>query len=406
MRLLIICQYYYPEQFLINEIAPELVKHGHDVTVLTGLPNYPEGVVLQDYRHKLRRHEVINGVEIIRCFELGRGIGNIRLLLNYISFVMFGKKTARVLAKDKTVSKFDIVVSYQLSPITMMSPAVEYKRLTGVPLFLYCLDIWPESAKAHVRNANGRLYQLICDYSSKMYKQCDRIAVTSMSFVDYLHDTDGVDKDKLCYIPQHADDNFISMNLSAPDNGVADFMYAGNLGTGQVLDVIILAAEVLMKRGHGDFLIHIVGDGSQRENLQALANEHGVKNKVIFYGQQKRADMPMFYRKADALLITLRGNNAVGNTMPGKLQTYMTTGKPIFGAINGAAKQIIEDADCGACVYAEDVEGLAMLMSDYIDHSNKYVTCGEHAKEYFMRHFTLSVFMEKFEKELTECTNK
>ena len=175
-------------------------------------------------------------------------------------------------------------------------------------------------------------------------------------------------------------------------------MFAGNIGKGQKIETIVKATELLKNRK--DFIIHIVGDGSMRANIESMVLALGLADKFIFHGNQKREDMPRFYTMADALLITLRGNNAVGDTMPGKLQTYMTTGKPIFGAINGAANQIIKESQCGACAKAEDYNGLATIMADFIDNPTTYAACGENARKYFRENFTLKYFMDNLEKEL------
>ena len=181
-------------------------------------------------------------------------------------------------------------------------------------------------------------------------------------------------------------------------------MFAGNLGKGQRLDVIIKAAKILGNRK--DYMIHLVGDGRMRGELENMVKEYDLQDNVIFYGNQKREDMPWSYKMADALLITLRGNNEVGDTMPGKLQMYMTTGKPIFGAINGAANEVIKEARCGSCVKAGDYDGLAKLMKLYIEHSSDFEQCGPNAREYFKRHFTLDIFMDCIEKELERLKAK
>ena len=393
MKILIVCQYYYPEQFLINQIAPELVKRGHQVTVLTGLPNYPSGIVPDEYRNGKKRHEYIDGVEIVRCEEHGRKGGPLHLLLNYLSYRRNGIKIAKSMP-----SGYDVVLCYQLSPITMLEPAIAYKKKYGTPILNYCLDLWPESAQAYLPKRNP-LYKLISNYCRNLYASCDRIAVTSQPFIDYIHNVNNISIDNLCYIPQHADDKMLDLDMTSKDNGIADFMFAGNLGKGQKIETIVKAAAIIKDRK--DFLIHLVGDGTMRAELEELARNMDVYDKFIFYGNQKRDDMPKFYSMADALLITLRGNNAVGDTMPGKLQMYMTTGKPIFGAINGAAKQVIEESKCGACVKAEDAEGLARIMSSFIDSPKVYSECGDNARNYFRKHFTFEVYMNRLEKELS-----
>lgn len=399
MRILIISQYYYPEQFQINEIAPELVKRGHDVTVLCGVPNYPKGKVFAGYETKesreIKEKEYLKntGVHVVHCNQYARGHNPATLILNYISFVQNSKKMVRKLPVD-----FDVILGYQLSPVTSMYAALNYKKMTHAPLVFYTLDLWPVSALSQLHTVNNPLYKIVAKISRKLYQGADKILVTSRPFIDYLHKINNVPFESMAYLPQHANAEMLEMNLESKDNGIADFMFAGNLGAGQRIDVIVKAVQILGKRN--DYKVHLVGDGSKRKDLEAMVIANGLQDHIIFYGNQKRSDMPYFYKMADALLITLRGNNEVGDTMPGKLQMYMTTGKPIFGAINGAAKQVIEEAQCGACVYAGDAEGLAIIMKDYIEHPEIYVNCGDNARKYFREHFTLEHFMNGLEKEL------
>lgn len=391
MKILIVCQYYYPEQFQINEIAPELVRRGHQVTVLTGLPNYPQGEIYPGYENGKKRKEIIDEVKVVRVEEHPRKQGAKNLFLNYMSFAKNGSKAIKGFSSD-----YDIVFCYQLSPVTMVKPAIDYAMKYKKPLLLYCLDIWPESAKDHMNIPV--VYKMISRISKQMYRKCNHICVTSRPFIDYFKEVIGYDAGKMSYIPQHADEGMLSQDLDSEENGIADFLYAGNMGKGQTLEVIIRAAAEL--KGRDDFLVHMVGDGSKRTELEALSRELGVNEKIIFYGNQSRDAMPEFYKKADALLITLRGNNVVGNTMPGKLQMYMTTGKPIIGAINGAANEVIKEASCGKCVAAGDYKGLAAVMSDYIDNKDKYVDCGTNARKYFLSNFTLKKYCDDLEKQL------
>ena len=383
---------------MINQIAPELVIRGHAVSVLTGLPNYPEGVILKEYRHGRRRNETIEGVNVIRCFETGRGKSKVKLLFGYLSYAF----SASIRAK-RLNDMFDVILVYQTSPVLMAYPATVLKKKRKIPILLYCLDIWPESAQAHVRNDRGILYKFIAKISGSIYRQCDRIAVTSKPFISYMKRVNGIAEGKMSYLPQHGDGCFLNMNLDSIDNSVADFMFAGNLGHGQTLEVIIQAAAILKERQ--DFLIHLVGEGSRQKALESLARELGVADKVVFHGRFPTSDMAKMYRMADALLITLRGNNEVGNTMPGKLQAYMTVGKPIFGAINGAANEVITESGCGACVASGDSKGLATLMLEYIEHPERFIDCGKKAKDYFTKHFTLSIFLNGLENELLNTIN-
>lgn len=396
MKILIITQYYYPEQFQINEIAPELVRHGHEVTVVCGLPNYPKGEIFKGYENRFE--EVIDGVKVIRCKNVPRGHNPIQLIRNYYSFVQESKKVVRTLPGN-----FDVVLGYQLSPITSMLAALEYKKLHRTPVVFYTLDIWPVSAEAMLHGKKNPVYWWLKRLSKRIYQEADRILVTSRPFLDYLHRELGVSKHRMAYLPQHAGTEMLEMDLKAKDNGVADFMFAGNLGKGQRVDVIIKAAAILGARK--DYRIHLVGDGRMRQELEQMVKDNGLEENVVFYGNQKREAMPSFYKKADVLLITLRGNNEVGNTMPGKLQMYMTTGKPILGAINGAAAEVIEQAQCGGCVKAGDYEGLAKLMAFYMSHPKEFDVCGENARKYFKAHFTFEKYMNGLEEELRKLKN-
>ncbi len=399
MKILVVSQYYYPEQFQINDIASELVRRGHKVVVLCGLPNYPQGKIYSGYGDKSRYEEVIQGVKIIRCWQIPRGNNPLMLLLNYWSFVRSAQKKIRELDAD-----FDIVVGYQLSPITSMLPAVKYRELYGTPLLMYCLDLWPVSGQSHLPVKNGLVYNWLCKTSRKIYNAFDRILVTSKPFIKYLNEINDVPVKRMGYLPQHADTMMLKMDLAAEDNGVVDFMYAGNMGTGQTLEVIVKAAKILGARD--DYKIHFVGNGSRREELKKMVIAYGLQKNFVFHGNQRRSDMPEFYKKADVLLITLRGNNAVGDTMPGKLQMYMTVGKPILGAINGAANEVIADAACGRCVGSGDYEGLARLMASYMAHPDEYATCGKNARDYFIRNFTLDKFMDGLEAEFHKLVKR
>lgn len=405
MKILIISQYYYPEQFQINEIAPELVRRGHKVTVLCGIPNYPRGVVFEGYKtpediaSKEKDYFEKTGVRVVHVKQVPRGSNPIALVRNYLSFAKNSRKVVRHLDRD-----YDVVLGYQLSPITSMYAALEYKKLTGAPVVYYTLDLWPVSAEAMLKSKKNPVYGWVKRLSEKIYHAADRVLVTSRPFMDYLHREVHYPMERMHYLPQHASMGMIAEDLTAEENGVADFMFAGNLGKGQRIDVIVKAAKRLGRRS--DYKIHLVGDGRMRKDLERMAQEFGLENNIVFHGNQKREDMPRFYKMADVLLITLRGNNEVGDTIPGKLQMYMTTGKPILGAINGGAQEVIGEAGCGRCVAAGDDEGLAQLMLHYMAHPHDYDQCGENARTYFMNHFTLDTYMDGLEKELESMARK
>mgnify|MGYP004509439689 CR=1 FL=1 len=386
MKILIVSQYYFPEQFLINDITEELVKNGQSVTVITGLPNYPSGVI--DKRYKKIRCEIINGVNVQRCFVFPRGKNIFSLLLNYLSFVVF---TSIKIFNLK--NKYDIVLSYQLTPIFQLLPAILYSKISKNKLVCYCLDLAPKSGSAIIRkNILGKLlfsaYKLL---SKKLYKSCDFICVTSESFIDYLHSNHEISLQSMGYLPQHAPSIFYNIDLEKKPNNIVDLLFAGNIGKGASLETIIYAAEIVCKH-NSNFLIHFVGDGSNKEYLVELVRKLNLQDYIKFYNSVTLSEMIKYYRAADALLVTLRKGQI---TVPGKLQAYMATGKPIIGAMDGSGKKLIEKARCGKCVCAEDIKGLALIIEGYIKKPESFKGFGENGKKYFENNFTLQLFCER-----------
>lgn len=373
------------------------MKKGHDVTILTGIPNYPQGKIYKGYRFG-KRCETIDGVKVIRCFQFGRGRGKVGLMLNFISFAIFGSIKSLCISRQ-----FDCVFCYQLSPITMALPAIVYKRRTHTQIFLYCLDIFPESILSHI-SKDGVLYRMVSVISRKIYNYCDCIAVTSKPFMEYLMKENLVVEKKIVYIPQHADADMLLYDFASEEDGIADFLFAGNVGYAQNMETVVAAVDFLKLRK--DFKVHIVGDGSRLSYLKDLISQKHLESFFVFYGKHSKEKMPAFYQKADALLLTLRGDNQVGNTMPGKLQTYMTVGKPIIGAINGAAKEVIKESGAGICVDSGDASGLAKCMQMYICNPKAFENCGKNARNYYINHFTLDIYLENIIKELKQISKK
>lgn len=396
MNILVVCQYYLPEEFRINDICEQLVKNGHRVTVLTGLPNYPTGIIPIEYRNGKKRRETINGVDVIRCFEVPRKNNFIGLALNYVSYAI--SASFKVLTLNKN---YDIVFSYQLSPVFMSIPAILYKKVRNRPLFLYCCDLWPESLKSIISNEGSLIYIIVKNISSFLYDKCDHIAVTSKPFTEYILSLNkNISIEQISYLPQHAEDMYLKMDLSAQENENVNFMFLGNVGKAQDLDCIINAAELI--KDVPNFKVHIVGDGSYLSECKRIISEKELEEKFLFYGRHPVEKMPEFYKIADACLLTLKYENYTGMTVPSKLQGYMAAGKPILGAINGAAQEIIKESECGLCVNASDAQGLSQIMLEFINNKSKYARCGQNGKKYFEENFTKDIFVSKLEKLFNE----
>lgn len=392
MKILVICQYYFPEPFRISDICEELVKKGHNVTVVTGLPNYPEGKVLNEYRNRKKRTETINGVKVIRCFEIGRGKNKVTLFINYISYA--------VSASLKTLflnEKYDAILVNQLSPVMMGLPAIVYKKKYKKKILLYCLDLWPASLAAGGINESSFIYKIFLALSRWIYRSMDYIAVSSAMFKDYLGNSLGINKETIFHLPQYAEALFLD-KLEARQNSNFNFVFAGNIGDMQSVDTIIKAANELTE--HQNITFHIVGDGSKLEECKALSNELNLQN-VIFYGRKPVSEMPYYYGLADAMLITLKDDKTISTTLPGKLQSYMAASKPIIGAINGEAKQVIQEAQCGFCCDAENHQELAKLILLFC-MSDKKEQIAKNSYDYYCNNFSKEKFMAVLEQTLVK----
>lgn len=399
MNILVVSQYYYPEPFRINEICEELVKRGHSVTVLTANPNYPDGEIYDGYQNVDCREE-INGVTIYRCKCRPRHRGAVNLGMNYIDFVIRANKIIM-----KLDDSFDFVYAYQLSPVTSCFPAIKYKKKKRIPMFLYCLDVWPESLRGSaLGNPIGlKVFGWISKY---IYESADKIAVTSPAFREYISLLCGIDEEKISYIPQHS--GMVNCNNVVPavskDVNKTNFVFTGNIGGSQNIECLLQALSHIKDRSK--IMFHIVGSGSRYEECKELAKKLKVEDAVAFYGRHPKSDMPKFYALADVCYVSLKKEGVVGSTIPGKVQEYMSAGKPILACMNGDTKTVLENADCGIFVPAEDDKQLADAIVKMTDNSVNLSLLGENSKRYYRENFTIASHVEQLERIMFTITNQ
>lgn len=396
MNILIVSEYFYPDDFRINDIVCELVKMGHQVKVLTGLPDYTTSRIPKEYKWFRRRHEVYQGAEIVRVPTIARRSGLLFRVLNYGSFVISSYLYASFCRKKE----IDVIFVYQTSPVFQAYPAKRLKKRTGKPLVLYCCDLWPESMKAWHVGEESLPFRVVKRISSRLYQACDRIAVTSTPFEGYLEDTCGVPEERISYLPQHAEDLYHDICGEYEDNGCIDFLFAGNIGAVQNVDCIIRAIPFV--NTDKPYHIHIVGDGSELEACRSLASELGVERQITFHGRFPLSEMNRFYRMADCFLLTLRGGDFIGLTLPAKSQGYLSAGKPILGAIDGAASEMIREADCGECVPAGDYRALGEKISQMVENFAPYIEKGKNGRRFYEENYTKETFMRSLIKLLEE----
>jgi glycosyltransferase involved in cell wall biosynthesis len=395
MKILVVCQHYYPEPFRITDICEELVKRGHEVTVITGTPNYPMGKIYAGYEKGKKRDEIRAGVKIHRCFEIGRRHGTLFRFLNYYSFAISSKRYIK-----RMKEKFDVVFANQLSPIMMVNGAVAYKKKQGAKLVMYVMDLWPESLIVGGVKRGSLLYKYYHKVSKKIYRAADKLLVTSKLFKDYLSKEFGIDKGEIGYLPQYAEDLFSEADCKKEPDGSVDLLFAGNIGAAQSLITVCKAAT---KTQDLPVCYHIVGDGIELENCKAYCAENGL-SKVLFYGRRPLNEMSNFYAKADGMLLTLVKNEVLSLTLPGKAQTYMAAGKPVIGAIDGAGAELIKEANCGYVSEAENAEALTKNIRAFFEDvkTGKAIEFGANARLYYEKHFAKENFLTNLEKAFEE----
>lgn len=391
MKILVVCQYYYPEPFRINDICEELVMRGHEVVVVTGEPNYPEGKIYKGYEDHSHMDEIINGVKVHRCPIIPRKTGTLYRLLNYFSYPHEAKKYI------KKLDVFDVAFVNQLSPVMMAEPAIKFKKKHRVPILMYCLDLWPESLIAGGVSRGSPIYKIFHIISKYIYRSVDRILVTSRLFRDYLDEQFGIECERIEYLPQYAEGLFEKLPYKKTGD-VTELVFAGNIGEIQSVETIVDAAAKLDKY---PVHFHILGGGTDLERLKTKAA--GMHN-ITFYGRRPIEEMPKFYSMADAMLVTLKADPVLNLTLPGKVQSYMAVGKPIIGAIDGETAHVIKISSCGYCGRAEDVNELVDNIISFINNPHKKQLC-ENARTFYENNFAREKFMDKLEKELISIQN-
>ena len=385
MNILIVSQYYWPENSRVTDIAESLQKEGNEVTVLTGLPNYPQGYIYDGYRKGENRIQEHNGVQIIRANLIERRHDTLHRLLNYYSFPHYASKLAKKLPDD-----FDVVLAMEESPIMLVKPAIVYAKKYKKPLIMYEMDLWPESLLAGGVAKKSFIYKHYKKVSAKIYSQFDKIIVSTKEHIPYIKELPGCKDLDIEYLAQYADTIFEESDLGNEDNGVVDLMFAGNIGKAQSVDTIIRAAALL--KDNPGFKFHIVGSGSELENIKKLATELNTDN-VVFYGQRPLEDMPGLYKIADLMLVTLEDKPYANMTIPGKVQSYMAVGKPIIGAINGSCASFIKNNDVGFACTSGDSEALANLIKGL--DLKELQMIGERSKDVYFKKYNKSIFMKR-----------
>ena len=406
MRILIVSQYFWPENFRINDLAASLHERGHRVTVLTGQPNYPSGRFFPGHGWSGPWRQIREGVEVLRCPLLPRGRGgSLRLALNYLSFVV----SACLLAPFRCRGRFDAIFVYAPSPVTVALPALLLRALGRGPVLLWVLDLWPESITAaaglrtaHVLGAITRLVRFI-------YHRCDTVLVQSRAFTERVQSLGAVPA-KIRYLPSWAENVFVH-GAESGGGGLPQLpagfrvLFAGNIGAAQDFPGVLQAAEHL--RACGDIRWIVVGDGRMAPWVRREIAARGLEKQVYLLGSFPVEKMPSLYAQADCLLVTLKREPIFALTIPGKLQSYLACGRPIAAMLDGEGARIVTEAGAGLAGPAENPQLLAEnILALYRMTVSERAGMGQSGREYYDLHFARDRLIPQLENWLRDAGPK
>ncbi len=391
MKILIVSQYFWPENFKGNDIAEELVKKGHEVTVLTAKPNYPKGKFYKGYTFFNKRKELWNGVEVVRCPILPRGNNNIMLLLNYISFVFFS--SFAVLFRLK--KNYDAIFVQQLSPVFIALPGILLKKINKAPLILWVLDLWPESIRATLGIKKGIVYSIIIKIVNLVYKSSDKILISSKGFENSIKNYLKENKE-IIYFPNWAENVFLKHEQLKVPNLPTGFniMFAGNIGEAQDFESILIAAE---RTNAFNINWIIVGDGRKKKWIENEIAKRNITN-VYLLGRFPLSSIPSLFEKADALIVSLKDDEIFSLTVPAKIQAYLASGNVLIGMLSGEGAEIIANSKAGVNCNSGDVSCLVEKAKYLASLDNKMIKNMQgHAKEYYLKHFDKKMLIDRLQ---------
>lgn len=404
MHILVVTQYFWPENFRINDLCAELAHRGHEVTVLTGKPNYPDGKVYPDFDRDPDAFNKYHGCQIVRVPMVSRGKGSsVKLLMNYFSYFI----SASMLGCWKLRGKdFDIIFVFEPSPVTVCLPALFLKTLKKAPVVFWVLDLWPETLEAIGVVKSKSILALVGRLVAFIYNRCDLVLGQSKAFYNGIARY-CTDKTKIKYFPSWPESMFLDQAASPVQEinehkGVFKILFAGNIGNAQDFPSILQAAKVL-KNKQIKAKFFIVGDGRAYEWVKSEISKQKLEDYIYLLGRHPLESMPSFYSSVDALLVTLQESPVFMMTIPGKVQSYMAAGKPILTMLSGEGSRIINEAESGYTAKSSDYEQLAkniITMSEL--KQDELMTLGHKAKLYAQTEFNRDILITQLEKWFVE----
>ncbi len=406
MRILIVTQYFWPENFRINDLAAGLRERGHEVTVYTGKPNYPEGRFFPGYGFFGRVREDYRGVRVIRAPLIPRGSGGrFRLVLNFFSFALFGS----LLAPFRCDGTYDVILVYEPSPVTVGLPALVLKWIKRAPVIFWVQDLWPETLLATGVVNSRWILKAVAHLVRFIYRHCDLILVQSRAFTAHVEDL-GVAAQKILYYPNSAEEIFrpLVIEPQRPSGqellpGGFHVVFAGNIGAAQDFETILSAAERL--RAEHNIHWDIVGDGRMQAWVESEVRRRKLGDNVHLLGRHPVDSMPRLFALADAMLVTLRRDPVFALTIPSKVQSYLACARPIIAALDGEGARVVAESGAGITASAGDAGALAEAVLRFYRMSRpEREAMGQRGRRYFELHFERELLLGRLEEWIRSAT--
>ena len=404
MKILIVSQFFWPENFRINDLAEELSIRGHEVTVLTGIPNYPQGSWFKGYSFFSFGRDKKENIKLVRVPVIPRFSGKKwQLAINYISYAL----SASIYGLFYCRKKYDIIFTYAPSPLTVGLVSAFLNKFIRVPHVLWVQDLWPEVFRAVEAPKVKIFYYLVNKMMNLIYRNTNLILVQSKNFIASIVEK-GVSESKVIYFPNWAEDLFKQkiakkgqIELDTPEGNFV-VMFAGNVGAAQSIDTIVSAAELTKNKPISWVLL---GDGRKKEWLESEVDKLNLRDKVYILGNKPVEQMPNYFASADVLIVTLEAHPVMSAWIPGKVQSYLASGKPIIGALNGAGADVINQSKCGFAVPAGDSLALAEKVIELSNLSiEEREQMGLNALNFYNREFNRDSLITKLEEYFQKIT--
>ena len=392
-KILFICQNFWPENFRSTDVVNNLVNSGYQVEVLTSNPNYPEGKIYDNYSWYNFKSEMYKKKFLIhRVPTIPRGKSNYLLIfLNYLAFIIFGTIFGLIKLKNK---KFNYILVFASSPIFQVYVGCIIKFFKKIKLVTWVQDLWPENLIALNIVKNKILINFINYFTNQIYRFNDILIAQSKSFQNILIKRSNK---KVFYIPNYAE-IFNKKVFKKKINKKFTIVYAGNIGKAQKLLTLLKSAKKLKETDMVD--IKIFGDGIELTKLKRFKQENNIKH-VNFYGKIPKDKILKEYINSDALFLSLAKDKFLNYTIPAKLQTYFSIGKPIIASASGEAKKIILSSKSGYCSPPENEFLLHENLIKLINLNKKTIKkLGKNSKKYYRHNFSNEIITKMFKKIL------